>query len=225
MTHAPSPLLRHTLAAALLPLAALCAAPAQATPSQCGAGTLTATFADLSTTSYQDCTGAWDGNLSPGTAAAVGAIIQLEFGLSGAAYLGSTGNADNPWTNNPGSVAAGMLNFAHPFSALFVVGLHSGDQNAPVYPGHAVAQGGDFSLYLFDGTTHGGITSIAFDTLGVSTTQNGGGRNLSHAALYAAPLRATDLPPPPPPPADVPEPATWALAGLAAVAAARRRRA
>lgn len=223
MTQAPPRTLRTALAALLLPLAALSGAPAGATPSSCGAGTLTATFADLTTASYQDCTGAWDGNLSPGTAAELGAIIQLEFGLASAAYVGSTGNADNPWSNNPGSVPSGVLSFASPFIARFVVGLHSGDQDAPSYPGHPVGQGGDFSLFLFDGTVHGGITSIAFDTLGVSTTRTGGGRNLSHAALYAPTVRTTnDLPPPPP--AQVPEPATWALAGLAAVVAARRRR-
>lgn len=213
-----------------LATAGLASTSAMAIPSQCGLGTLTATFADASTAGWTDCTGAWDGNLTPNTAAALVSIINLEFGLTNATLIGKTGDVTNPWSNNPGSVNSGVLNFAAPYGGLFVVGLHAGDQNAPQYPGIPVANGGDFSLYLFDGRGHGGVTSIAFETDGVSVNNHGVGRTLSHAALYGGqpwrpPLVVTNVDTDTP--TNVPEPSALALlatALLASTSMSRRRR-
>lgn len=203
------------LAAVAATAGLLTSTAALAVPSQCGLGTLTATYADASTASYLDCTGAWDGNIAANTAVEIEQIIAIEFGLSPAPYIGESNNANNPWTNDPGAVNSGVLTFANPYGGLFVVGLHGGDQNAPVYPNIPVPGGGLFSLYLFDGTIGGGIVSIAFDTVGVFVNDAGAGRNLSHATLYAGDE-----------PGQVPEPTTLGLllAGVAAAGAARRRR-
>lgn len=206
----------------------LTATAALATPSQCALGTLTAHYADSSTASWSDCTGAWDGNLAPNTSAAIAIIIGLEFGLGSAAFIGKSDDSSNPWSSDPGNVNGGTLNFASPWGGLFVVGLHGGENSAPIYIGEPVGQGGAFSLYLFDGTVGGGITSIDFDTVGLAVNRQGAGKNLSHAALYggaATPQRtALDTPPPS---SSIPEPGSAALLGLAllgAVSASRRTR-
>ena len=89
---------------------------------------------------------------------------------------------------------SGTLSFALQ-SGPFVIALKAGDA---------------FSLYAFAG----GISSVAFDTLGVGFYSGQGkahfGQDLSHADLYSAP---------------VPEPVSSALmlVGLAAIGMARRR--
>ena len=209
-------LLKKTCLASAISCAAMFATPALAAGPACGAGTVTATFADLTTSSYIACTGSWDGNLADNTAAAVANIITTQFGFA-APYQGKTGDAvAGPFANEIASSAvnSGVLTFAGVILGNFVIGLHGGGQDSTVYPGGAVAGGGNFSLYAFNGNLHGGITQVAFNMLGVSTNPQGVGQNLSHAALYGGTVAA------------IPEPETYALmlAGLGVIGFVARRR-
>lgn len=140
---------------------------------------------------YLGCSGAWLGNnLNQGDD--VAAQIAADWGLNGLTALNVTGS-------NTGST--GTIDFGGAQSGLFVLALKAGDA---------------FSLYEFDGSgIEGGISSIAYDTLGVGFHSPGNdmahyGQGLSHATLYAVP---------------VPEPETYALmlAGLAALALVKKR--
>jgi PEP-CTERM motif len=142
--------------------------------------------------SYLSCVGSFAGNID-GSAAELSALAGAFGGTW--AYAGKSDDLGfGPFTGNPGT-NAGTLTFDAAVYGSFVVGLKAATQ---------------YSYYLFDGGVTG-ITSINFTTLGVA--QNGAGiaQNLSHAALYLAP---------------VPEPQTYALLllGLAALGAQVRRR-
>jgi len=163
----------------------------------CSAGTLTATFTDLSTASYSACSGAWVGNLNPSSAADVEAQIAADFGGLVVSYTGKSDDGGfGPFAANLSS-NTGVLLFDTAQTGLFVLGLKAAT---------------NFSLYQFDGGTLG-ITSIAYDTFGTAVNGNGVAQGLSHAAVYA---NVTV----------VPEPETYALllAGLGAVGFVARRR-
>lgn len=138
---------------------------------------------------YLACSGAWDGNNS-NQAADVASQISSDWGLTG---LVESGVAGAP------STSSGTLSFANQMGT-FVLALKAGRA---------------FSLYEFDGSlVTGGISSIAFDTLGVGFYDRAGGvhfgQGLSHADIYAP----------------VPEPEAYALmlVGLAGVGFMARRR-
>jgi hypothetical protein len=124
-------------------------------------------------------------------------IIESEFGLAGASFLGASDDArSGPFRRNPDG-AFGTLRFDSAIDGAFVLSLKAGNA---------------FSLYYFDGEGDA-ISSIDYSTLGVSTNWRGIGHDLSHASLYAA------VP-------AIPEPETYALmlAGLAAVGFMSHRR-
>ena len=166
-----------------------------AVPEACAAGSLTATFTNLSTASYTACSGAWVGNVNPSSAAAVSAQIFSDFGLT-ASFFGKSDDAGNgPFTSNP-STTSGTLTFDSARLGFFVIGLKSST---------------NFSLYEFNGGSLG-ISSIKFDTFGVGVNKNGKSQDLSHAALYAV----TVVP--------EPESYALMLAGLAGIGFVARRR-
>jgi hypothetical protein len=146
----------------------------------------------VTTPSYLSCVGSFVGNLN-GAAAELTALTS-SFGGTWA-YAGKSDDLGfGPFTGNPGT-NAGTLTFDAAVYGSFVVGLKAATQ---------------YSYFLFNGGVSG-ITSINFTTLGVAQTGGGVAQNLSHAALYLAP---------------VPEPQTYALMllGLVALGAQMRHR-
>jgi hypothetical protein len=145
---------------------------------------------------YLSCSGAWSGN-DLNQSADVASQILADWGFSALAPVDVTGG---------NSGAAGTLNFATQ-TGPFVISLKAGDA---------------FSLFAFDGAAvPGGISSLAFDTLGVGFYSGPEvphfGQDLSHATLLGtdAPIQA------------IPEPGTYAMllaGGIAVIYLARRRR-
>jgi hypothetical protein len=141
---------------------------------------------------YLACTGATSGNLTESA---------LTWGADSFAFLGKTesGGSAGPFGFVSGA-NSGTLTFDTPQTGIFVVGIKAGDWG---------------SYYKFDGGTSG-ISSLAFDTLGVAVNTRGIGLGVSHFNLYGT------VP-------SVPEPDTYALLlgglGLVGFVARRRRQA
>lgn len=196
----------HTAIASTLLLAGFVCAPAFAAKAalpKCGATVTT----DIQP-GYVSCLGAFDGNMDgqktlPGIFAMMAkSTAKGGFGFSTDTYFSSEqfGAAGNPFAQNEGMQDDGFINFDTALTGSFVLGLKQG-------PG--------YSLYLFDGSkVAGGITGIAYDTLGVKTDKGGNGLGLSHAGFFGAPVSA------------VPEADTYAmlLAGLGMIGFVARRR-
>jgi PEP-CTERM motif len=152
--------------------------------------------ASVTNVSWTDCAGSFEGN-DKNQEDRVLSIIESEFGLAGASFLGASDDArSGPFRRDPDG-ASGTLRFDSAIDGAFVLSLKAGNA---------------FSLYFFDGEGDA-ISSIDYTTLGVATNWRGDGLGLSHASLYAA------VP-------AIPEPETYALmlAGLAAVGFMSRRR-
>jgi hypothetical protein len=150
-------------------------------------------FTTLANAGYVACQGPLPGNV------AAGQVNSASFAGFGSFELaGTTDDGSDVFAANPGNDALGTLTLASPQTGLFVIGLKGG----PTY-----------SLYLFDGAAAGpgGISTLDFDTLGITGGGGKAGPGLSHAALFTSPI---------------PEPGTWALmgAGLALVGGLARRR-
>jgi hypothetical protein len=144
---------------------------------------------------YLNCSGAWSGN-DLNQSADVSSQILADWGLNALAPVDISGGS---------SGSSGTLSFAAQ-TGKFVIALKAGDA---------------FSLFEFDGSTvPGGVSSIAFDTLGVGFFSGPEilhfGQDLSHADLFAS-----DTPVP-----GIPEPGVYTMlvAGIVAVAYVSRRR-
>ena len=179
----------RTLAALALGVLGASAYAAAPTGPSCTASTVT-----TGNPGYIACLGATGGNLTESA---------LSWGADSFAYLGKTeaGSDAGPFGFVSGA-NSGTITFDTPQTGIFVVGIKAGDWG---------------SYYKFDGGVSG-ISSLAFDTLGVATNVNGIGLGVSHLNLYSN----TPVP-------NVPEPETYALLlgglGLVGFVARRRRQA
>lgn len=148
---------------------------------------------------YLACQGPIDGNLAPGQ------VDTATF--AGYGTFTFVGKSDDPlagpFSLNQSGATSGTLSFDTAQKGWFVLGIKGGP---------------DYSLYLFDGGTTG-ISSLAFDTLGIVTGAGAAGPGLSHFALF----RGASVPPT----SVVPEPDAYALmlAGLGVVGFVAKRRA
>ena len=142
--------------------------------------------------SYLSCTGSFSGNTTDTT---------LNFGGVDYAFIGKTGNdglGAGPFQSFGADFTTGTLTFDQAWTGTFILGLKAANS---------------YSLYKFSST--GPVSSITFDTLGVSLNAKGIPNGLSHAALWGGEAVPS-----------VPEPETYALllAGLGAVGFVARRR-
>lgn len=185
-----------TLATAALLAFGLFSGAAHATP-PAGNGPPVGTDCNLSTLSptYVACSGSFSGNLGDSLTAAQVTQVSNLFTAGGFAYDPAMIYAKSTIASNGvfSDDALDMsINFVNPVGGAFVIGLK---------------QATYYSFYLMNGGTTG-ISTINFNTLGVTNAGNGAG--LSHAVFIGT----------------VPEPETYALmlAGLGLVGFMARRR-
>ena len=172
-------------------LAACIAAPAFAGvgPSQVLCDNSFATT--LGNAGYISCQGPMGGNIAENQN-----NVATFAGYGSFDFAGASNDGSGVFTANINGVTSGQFTLSTPQTGLFVFGLKGGNT---------------YSLYLFDGGV-AGISTLNFDTFGITTGGGNAGPGLSHAALFTT---------------AVPEPETWALmiGGLCAVGAFVRRQA
>ena len=144
---------------------------------------------------YLDCRGPIGGNVNGNASEAV--YLTSQWGTNWT-WQGESGDAGaGPFSANQSGLLSGTLSFDSAVKGLFVL---------------AIKGGPDYSYYEFNGGV-AGITSLQFDTLGITKGNGNPGPGLSHFGLYTAL-------------APVPEPESYALmiAGLGVVGFIVRRR-
>ena len=154
-------------------------------------------FATLSNAGYLDCRGPIGGNVNGDLSEA--AYLTSQWGHTWT-WQGKSDDAGfGPFVADDDGQTLGTLTFDSAVKGLFVL---------------AIKGGPDYSYYEFDGGMLG-ITSLQFDTLGITKGNGKPGPGLSHFGLYTANAVTP-----------VPEPETYALmlAGLGAVVFMARRR-
>jgi len=176
-----------------------------ALPAYAGQSTAVVLCSDSTATTgnsgYLACQGPIVGNIAPGQ------VDTATF--AGYGTFNFVGKSDDlsagPFALNQSGATSGTLTFDTAQKGWFVLGIKGGP---------------DYSLYLFNGGTTG-ISSLAFDTLGIVKGNGSAGPGLSHFALFNAPSMTE------PTAAPVPEPDAYALmlAGLGVLGFVAKRRA
>lgn len=180
--------LQYTLSA--LALAAMAATTAQADAVVCSDSVAT-----IGNPGYLDCRGPIDGNVNGDSSETT--YLNSQWGGTWTWQGKSDDSGSGPFAESYNGQTAGTLTFDNAVTGLFVL---------------AIKGGPNYSYYQFDGGV-GGVTSLAFDTLGITTGGGNPGPGLSHFGLYTAA-------------GVVPEPETYALmlGGLLGVGFMVRRR-
>jgi hypothetical protein len=190
--------MNHRLSALFAATAALgLCAPAMASQPPAPAVACSDSVATIGNSGYLACQGPTTGNIAPGQVDTASFAGYGSFSLVGASNDPGAG----PFVSDPGSVTSGTLTFDNVQKGFFVLGIKGGP---------------DYSLYLFNGGSTG-ISSLKFDTLGITTGGGRAGPGLSHLALFTQPYITPSIP----------EPETYALMlgglGLVGWLAGRRK--